>query len=103
MNPVGEAGYEDVAGGFVLDVAGVDPASLAANTTRDEAITVPASVGLLLTDAPTPLLPNGLEAGLQVGPARVVTATRIDVRISNHTAAAIDPAARTWSFLIFRR
>ena len=102
MTP-GEAPGDDFHGGFVLDVAGVDPASLAANTTRDEQVTVPASAGLLTTDVAAPLLPNGLEAGLQVGPARVVSPARIDVRISNHTGVAIDAAARTWSFLIFRR
>lgn len=75
-----------------------DPASLAATTARDDAVTV---TGVAATDvclgyqaAPA------LTSGLDIQEVRVSGANTITVRLNNASAGAIDGASGTWTFYV---
>lgn len=89
----------DFHGGFVVS-ASVNPASLAAGAVANTAITI---AGILSTDLVVAIPPVDLEAGLVPQGVNVSAADTLQVRLYNPTAGAVDGAAKTWQFLVFRR
>lgn len=86
-------------GGSFSVTATHDMASLAAQTGRQETITV---AGVLSTDDVVAVPPAGLDAGLVLGGAYVSADNTVEVVVANVTADAIDEASGTWTFLVFR-
>lgn len=76
----------------------VDPASLAANTSAETAVTI---LGLQAGDFIMFDVPASLEAGLAFSGCRVSAANTAQIRLSNLTAGAIDGASRTWTYVAF--
>src|SRR5687768_13516472 len=76
----------------------VDPGSVAADDLLE--VNVPAT-GALVGDGVIAIPPTTLAAGLNYQ-AFVQAADVIKLRISNHTAAPIDPASATWNFILVR-
>ncbi len=82
-----------------IDVLAVDFASVAANVAPDQDIAVPgAKVGDIVLATPLGTWP----AGLIMCPHRVLAADVVSVRIGNCTVGAVDPAAQTVRFAVFR-
>lgn len=77
----------------------VDPASLLAATTNDTSVTI---TGAALGDVIVMNPPDALESGLVFGGARVTAANTVKVRVGNVTAGAIDAAAASWTYAIYR-
>lgn len=75
-----------------------DPASVAANTTAAQTVTVK---GVLPGDMVTVNKPT-TTAGLGLAGARVSAADTVSITFSNSTASPIDAASETYVFLIFR-
>lgn len=72
----------------------ISPASVAANTSAEQAITV---TGVLATDAVFMVKPT-TQAGLIVGTARVSAANTVQITLGNVTAAAITPTStQVWA------
>jgi hypothetical protein len=84
-------------GSFSVSVA-FDAASVAANITANQAITVP---GILATDDVLMMRPPTLNAGLMVQVASVAADT-VTVAFGNMTAGALDPGSLTYTFIVFR-
>lgn len=77
----------------------INPAALAAGATAETAVALPAgtaAAGDLVFVQP----PQALEAGLVPIGARISAADTLSVRLYNPTAAALDGAALTWTYLI---
>ena len=96
-------GPTDTVGGPMLLEATVDVGSVGSNLAVEATATFAAGLLDAANDLAVALAPAALEAGLQIGSAYVASATTIKFRVSNHTAAAVDPASRTYQFLVFRR
>lgn len=90
--------FGNVLGSYVVSVT-FDVASVAANTSVQQSVTVP---GVKVGDVP--MVSNATHtAGLQYGPCAVVTAAdTISVTLQNSTAGALDPASQTLTFVVFR-
>ena len=73
-------------------------ASVAANTTAEQAFALP---GLRVGDLVQVTKPSP-SAGLVVGTARVSAPDTLAVTFGNLTGGAIDPAAETYTVLVFR-
>lgn len=88
----------NVAGQYIVSVT-FDVASVAANTSVQQTVTVPgAKIGDIAYVANVTHT-----AGLQYGPCAVATADNaFAVTIQNSTAGALDPASQTLTFLISR-
>lgn len=76
-----------------------DAASVAANTTAEQDVTVP---GVMATDICIDLTKPSLSAGLGIVNVRVKAANTISITYVNATASPIDPAAETYTFTILR-
>lgn len=75
-----------------------DPASLASVTARDETVTV---TGVKSGDIVVSFRgPDALESKYVVKGARVSADDTIVMRADNQSAASIDPASGTWTFLV---
>jgi len=75
-----------------------DPASLAATTSRDDAITV---TGVASTDEVVRVEPPAaIAASVVVQGARVTGTDTITVRLTNASAGAVDVASGTWKFYV---
>lgn len=77
----------------------IDPPSIAAGAAANVDVSVS---GLQTTDIVFVECAADLEAGLIPLAAYVPAANTLRVRLFNSTAAAIDGAARTWNYLVFR-
>lgn len=77
----------------------LDVASVAANTTAEQTFTV---TGLAVGDAVIVNKP-ALNAGLGVCNARVSAANTLALTFNNNTAGAIDPAAETYTIIVFKK
>lgn len=76
-----------------------DPASVPAQTSPDQDVTVPgAKVGDVVVCNPPVLVTN-----LGVGQCRVKQADTVTVRFINPTAGALDAASGTWQFWLLRK
>ena len=76
-----------------------DMASVAANITAEQAVTV---TNVAATDICLSVIPaTGLNAGLSVISGRVTSANQITIRISNSTAGALDPASQNYTFVTY--
>lgn len=84
---------------FEIVTVTFDAASVAANTTAEQTITVP---GVVVGDF---VATNRLahSAGLGIVNVRVSAANTISVCFSNNTGVAIDPPSATYEFLIMRQ
>jgi hypothetical protein len=83
---------------FATYTATYDPASLAATTARDDAITV---TGVAATDIVVGYqAAPALTSGLSIQEVRVSAANTITVRLNNASAGAIDGASGTWTFYV---
>jgi hypothetical protein len=87
----------NVRGVYIVSVT-FDPASVAATTSAEQAITVP---GVLPNDVVFVSKPT-VTAGLVIGTARVSAANIVTVTIGNITAAPIDAASETYTVLVAR-
>lgn len=76
-----------------------DPASVAANTTAEQTVTV---TGLSTQDIVTVNKPSH-QAGLGIAGARVSAANTLAVTFVNATAGAIDPTSETYFVVAVRR
>ena len=83
--------------------ASVDPASIAGATSSNTTVTVPGGAELLSTDQIVAIPPATLENGLGCVGAYYASATTLTLRLVNATAGAIDGAAKTWTFMVFRQ
>lgn len=77
----------------------VDAASIAAGATAEQTVTVS---GLTTGDLVKINAPAALEAGLTVSAERVSAADTLVFRITNTTAAPVDPASAVYSYIAFR-
>lgn len=76
-----------------------DVASVAAQTSVDQAVTVPGSrIGDTIIATPLGTWP----AGLLLGPHRCLADGTVQLRVTNVTVGAVDPASQTIRFTIFR-
>lgn len=95
------AGYKDVGPHNPIreyDVDGVDLASVAANTTAEEDITV---TGVSTDDVLLSVQKPSLEAGLGIAGARIKAADTIAVTLINATGSPIDAASEDgWKFVV---
>lgn len=78
----------------------LDAASIAAGAAAEQTVTI---AGLSTNDVLQVNAPAALEAGLTVGSERVTAADTLKFRITNTTAAPVDPASATYSYIAFRR
>jgi len=90
--------FGNMSGHYIVSVT-FDVASVAANTSVQQSVTVP---GVKIGDVP--MVSNVTHtAGLQYGPCAVATAAdTVAVTIQNSTAGALDPASQTLTFVVFR-
>jgi hypothetical protein len=79
----------------VYTVTALDLASVAANTTAEQDLTV---TGVATTDVLVGVNKPTCSAGLGIAGARIKAADTIAVTFVNATAAPIDVAAETWIF-----
>lgn len=84
-----------------LAEATYNPASIAANTSANNATTVTVT-GVITTDLVIPFKPTH-DAGHAVLAARVSAANTIQVTIGNFTGSGIDAGSETWRFLVIRQ
>lgn len=77
----------------------VDPASIAANTTANTDVTVN---GVKSGDVVSVYPPATFENGLVVQGATIPSDNTIRIRISNHSAGAVDAASATWLYKVVR-
>jgi hypothetical protein len=96
QQPVTQPGTGGTVGGNFTTAANVttygnsiSPASVAANTSAEQSITV---TGVLATDVVTMIKPT-TQAGLIVGTARVASANTVDLTFGNVTASPITPTS----------
>jgi hypothetical protein len=84
---------------FEIVTVTFNPASVAANTSAEQSVTV---TGVALGDV---VFCNGpaLNAGLGVVNARVSAANTVALAFMNNTGSAIDAASGTYTFLIMRQ
>jgi len=76
----------------------INPGSIPAGQNASTSVTITgATVGDIVAASPRDLLPNGLVFSF----ARVTAANTVQITISNHSAAAIDPVSGTWDFCLF--
>lgn len=81
--------------------AAVDPASIAAQTSAETAVTL---TGVGVDDEVVGVeIPASLEAGLAYSGARVSAADTVQLRLTNVTTAAVDGASRTWVFFVAKK
>jgi hypothetical protein len=84
----------------VIYTASETPASVAANTSNNESVTV---TGVLTTDYLLAVIgPSSNTAGLVQGGARISANDTVIVEFINTTAGAISPAAGTYTFVVLR-
>jgi hypothetical protein len=82
---------------FKKDVA-IDPGSIAAATSTEQAVTIP---GVEVGDIVIAMAPASLENDIAVSAIRVSAADTVQLRFSNiDNTNAIDGASRTWTFLV---
>ena len=86
-------------GGWTKVSKSVDIASIAATTAVATAVTV---AGVITDDEVVAIPPEGLEDDLIPIGANVTAADTISLTVYNPTAGAINPAAATWTFIVFR-
>jgi len=100
MYPLGAAqqGASRLVGVFRKTVT-VDLASVAANTTAEQNITV---TGAQVGDTVIVEAASGINAGLGVVNARVASANTVALRMINATGSAIDAASATWYVTLLR-
>jgi len=84
---------------FTVDI---DPPSIAAGAAANVDVTVTGR-GLVTTDRLVAIPPNDLEAGLVLVMTEVPASDTVRVRLYNPTAAAIDGASKTWTFIRLRQ
>ena len=90
----------DFHGGFLIEVAAVDIANMTAVASVDTTISHPdIKAGDLVIAIP----PAALEAGVDIVGTHTVVEGIFKLRTTNPSAGAINPAAATWQFLVFRR
>lgn len=77
----------------------INPTSVSANTTSEQAFTV---TGVGLNDYVISITKPSHQAGLGVVNARVSAANQIAITFMNTTAGAIDPTGETYSILVLR-
>lgn len=75
-----------------------DPASVAANTSAEQTVTVR---GMRVNDLVFVAKPT-LTAGLVISQARVSAADTLAIQLGNITASPIDAASETWMLMHFR-
>lgn len=80
----------------------VDLAAIAANTTENRTITVTTTDKVRAGDYVQFAGASSLEHGLQIVGFPAPANDTIQIRLTNHTAASINPASQTMNFLIFR-
>ncbi|MGH9154567.1 MAG: hypothetical protein ACRD1K_01655 [Acidimicrobiales bacterium] len=91
---------ENVYGDFIISVAGVNPANHTAVASVNTAVShSEVQVGDRVS-VETP--PAALEAGIVPIGCHTVVAGSFQLRTTNPTAGAIDPAAATWEFRVCR-
>lgn len=76
-----------------------DPASIAANTTAEEAVTV---TGVDADDIIIAVTKPTLTAGVAPVHARVSAANTVQVTWVNATAGAVDPGSETYTFTVLK-
>lgn len=82
----------------VYDIDGVDLASVAANTTAEQDITV---TGVTTDDVLLNVVKPSLEAGLGIAGARIKAADTVAVTFINATASPVDAASEdNWQFIV---
>jgi hypothetical protein len=93
---------EGILGGNIAGIASAtitfNPASVAANTTAEQTVTVP---GVLPGDIVQVVKPT-LTAGLGIVNTRVSAANTVAIQFINNTAAPIDAAAEAYTFVVYR-
>jgi hypothetical protein len=89
----------DFGGVFLISVS-VNPASLGAGTVANTTV---AHADIRANDLVVPIPPPALEAGVVIQGCHSVQNGQFSLRLYNPTAGAVDPAAATWQFLVFRR
>lgn len=87
----------NVAGLYVIQIT-FDPASVNANTTAEQTVTVP---GVNLGDFVVSAKPTH-STGLSIGNARVSAKDTVSVQLINNTGSSINAASETWSFFVVR-
>jgi hypothetical protein len=75
----------------------VDPPSIAATTSATFTVTLTCAA----TDKIILIPPSTIEAGLIFQGANITAANTVTIRMYNYTAAAIDGAALTWTYILF--
>jgi hypothetical protein len=96
------AGAKGLRDAFAFD-ATLDLANHAAVASVDTTVTVPAGSELMASDLIVPIPPSTLEAGIASQGCRYVSATTFNLRTTNASAGAINPASATWTFVVYRR
>lgn len=76
-----------------------DPASIAANTTAEDAVTV---TGVAAGDEILAVVKPTLTAGVAPVHARVSAADTVQVTWVNATAGAVDPGSETYKFIVLK-
>lgn len=92
-------GLFDATNSFRFGEVSINPPAIAAGTAAEVAVVLPAGTaqaGALVLVQP----PAALEVGLVPVGARISIADTLSVKLYNPTAAAIDGAALTWTYLI---
>lgn len=84
--------------GLIVYQQSINVGSVDANTTAEQDFTV---TGVLAGDVVVPVKPT-LSAGLGIVNCRVKANDTVSIQFVNATAAPIDPAAETYTFLVFR-
>jgi hypothetical protein len=77
----------------------VDPPNIAANSSGTVAVTI---TGVQTGDLVFLTPPSGIEAALIFQGASVTGANTVTIQIRNVSGAAVDGAARTWSYMVIR-
>jgi predicted transcriptional regulator len=91
--------YRDVS---VYNIS-VDIANVAANSRNTEVVTITGdSDSIRPGDFVAVMPPSGLNAGLVVGGAFISAVNQVSFFVANVTAAAQNPGAQTYTFLVIR-
>lgn len=97
--PATEATSKALHGSFHISVAGVDPANHTAVASVDTVLTHPE---VRAGDEVIAIPPADLEAGIAVVGCHTVIGGGFTLRTTNPSAGAINPAAKTWEFIVHR-
>jgi len=96
--PSGEIPLTDIKKNIRVGTVSVDPPSIGAGA---YATTTVSLSGLAATEEIILIPPSGLEDGLIFIGADVTAADTITIKLHNKSAAAIDGAARDWTYIAF--